>query len=141
METFSEFDTGTRNGQAVSTTMAFVRLLRNLTRVDGIGSRIVPIVPDEARTFGMDPLFSQLGIYSPLGQLCTPVDYEVLMRYKESKTGQILEEGINEAGAMSTFIASGKILCYSGNPYNSILHLLLYVRVPTDWRSSMVRRG
>ncbi len=116
VETFSEFDTGTRNGQAVSTTMAFVRLLRNLTRVDGIGSRIVPIVPDEARTFGMDPLFSQLGIYSPLGQLYTPVDYEVLMRYKESKTGQILEEGINEAGAMSTFIASGMSYATQGTP-------------------------
>ena len=116
VETFSEFDAGSQNGQAVSTTMAFVRLLRNLTRVDGIGSRIVPIVPDEARTFGMDPLFSQLGIYSPSGQLYTPVDYEVLMRYKESKSGQILEEGINEAGAMSTFIASGTSYATQGTP-------------------------
>ena len=140
METFSEFDSGTRNGQAVSTTMAFVRLLRNLTRVDGIGSRIIPIVPDEFRTFGMDPLFSQLGIYSPLGHSYTPVDYEILMRYKESKTGQILEEGINEAGAMSTFIASARHMLLRTS-YNSILHLLLHVWFPTDWRLSMVCRG
>ena len=105
-EAYVEFDEGSGK-QSVSTTMAFVRLLRNLTRAEGIGERIVPIVPDEARTFGMDPLFSALGIYAPDGQLYKPVDHKVLMKYKESKTGQILEEGINEAGAMSTFIASG----------------------------------
>ena len=71
------------------------------------GERVVPIVPDEARTFGMDPLFSEFGIYAPEGQLYKPVDHAVLMKYKESQSGQILEEGINEAGAMSTFIASG----------------------------------
>ena len=72
------------------------------------GERVVPIVPDEARTFGMDPLFSEFGIYAPEGQLYKPVDHSVLMKYKESQSGQILEEGINEAGAMSTFIASGR---------------------------------
>ena len=105
-DTYGEFDQGSGK-QSVSTTMAFVRMLRNLTRAEGIGPRIVPIVPDEARTFGMDPLFSSLGIYAPDGQRYTPVDHAVLMKYKESRTGQILEEGINEAGAMSTFIASG----------------------------------
>ena len=105
-DAYAEFDEGSGK-QSVSTTMAFVRLLRNLTRAEGIGERIVPIVPDEARTFGMDPLFSALGIYAPDGQLYKPVDHKVLMKYKESRTGQILEEGINEAGAMSTFIASG----------------------------------
>ena len=70
------------------------------------GERIVPIIPDEARTFGMDPLFAEFGIYHPDGQLYKPVDHKVLMKYKESAKGQLLEEGINEAGATSTFIAS-----------------------------------
>jgi len=106
-DVFAEFDSGTRAEQQVSTTMAFVRLLSNLLKSEEIGARIVPIIPDEARTFGMDPLFSSVGIYSPLGQLYKPVDHNVLMKYKESKSGQMMEEGINEAGALSTFIASG----------------------------------
>ena len=106
-ETYSEFDEGTKGEMEVSTTMAFVRLLRTLMRSEEIGKRIVPIVPDEARTFGMDPLFSEFGIYAPQGQNYTPVDHSMLMKYKEKKDGQILEEGINEAGAISSFIASG----------------------------------
>ncbi|MCH2641349.1 MAG: pyruvate dehydrogenase (acetyl-transferring), homodimeric type [Candidatus Thalassarchaeum sp.] len=106
-EAYAEFDDGTKGNLEVSTTMVFVRLMRSLMKADEFGERVVPIVPDEARTFGMDPLFSEFGIYAPEGQLYKPVDHAVLMKYKESKSGQILEEGINEAGAMSTFIASG----------------------------------
>ena len=84
-----------------------VRLLSKLLRHEGIGRRIVPIIPDEARTFGMDALFRQIGIYSPKGQLYEPVDRETLLYYNEVKDGQILEEGITEAGAMSSFIAAG----------------------------------
>jgi len=89
----------------ISTTMAFVRMLSNLTKDKQIGKRIVPIVPDEARTFGMEGLFRQLGIYSSSGQLYDPVDAGQVMYYKEDKKGQMLEEGINEAGAMSAWIA------------------------------------
>ncbi|MDE0707690.1 MAG: pyruvate dehydrogenase (acetyl-transferring), homodimeric type [Candidatus Poseidoniales archaeon] len=106
-EAYAEFDDGTKGNLKVSTTMVFVRLMRSLMKADGFGKHVVPIVPDEARTFGMDPLFNEFGIYAPDGQLYKPVDHSVLMKYKESKSGQILEEGINEAGAMSTFIASG----------------------------------
>ncbi len=106
-DAYAEFDDGTKGNLEVSTTMVFVRLMRSLMKADGFGKHVVPIVPDEARTFGMDPLFSEFGIYAPDGQLYKPVDHSVLMKYKESKSGQILEEGINEAGAMSTFIASG----------------------------------
>ena len=80
--------------------MAYVRLLTLLTKDKKIGKRIVPIVPDEARTFGMDPLFRQLGIYSNQGQLYDPVDSDQFLYYKEEKEGQILEEGINEAGSI-----------------------------------------
>ncbi|EGG98137.1 Pyruvate dehydrogenase E1 component [gamma proteobacterium IMCC2047] len=89
----------------LSTTMAFVRMLSTLTKDKRIGKRIVPIVPDEARTFGMEGLFRQLGIYSSSGQLYEPVDAAQVMYYKEDKKGQMLEEGINEAGAMSAWIA------------------------------------
>ncbi|MDP6906731.1 MAG: pyruvate dehydrogenase (acetyl-transferring), homodimeric type [Candidatus Thalassarchaeaceae archaeon] len=104
---YSEFDEGTKGKLQVSTTMVFVKLMRSLMKSGDFGNLVVPVVPDEARTFGMDPLFSEFGIYSPAGQMYKPVDHAVLMKYKESLTGQILEEGINEAGAMSTFIASG----------------------------------
>jgi pyruvate dehydrogenase E1 component len=90
-----------------STTMSFVRLLAKLLRHPGVGKRVVPIIPDEARTFGMDALFRQVGIYSPKGQLYEPVDRETLLYYQEAKDGQILEEGITEAGSMSSFIAAG----------------------------------
>ena len=102
---FEEFLHG--NDRPVSTTMAFVRILLNLLRDEKIGRLVVPIVPDEARTFGMDGLFRQFGIYSSKGQLYEPVDAENLLYYKEAKDGQILEEGITEAGAMSSFIAAG----------------------------------
>jgi pyruvate dehydrogenase E1 component len=91
----------------ISTTMAFVRLLTALTRDKAIGQYIVPIVPDEARTFGMEGLFRQLGIYSSKGQLYEPQDADQLMYYREDKKGHILQEGINEAGAMSSWIAAG----------------------------------
>lgn len=92
---------------AMSTTMATVRLLNKLLRDPEMGNKIVPIIPDEARTFGMDSLFRQIGIYSSKGQLYEPVDRETLLYYNETKDGQILEEGITEAGSMSSFIAAG----------------------------------
>jgi pyruvate dehydrogenase E1 component len=91
----------------ISTTMAFVRILAALLRDKTIGPRVVPIVPDESRTFGMEGLFRQFGIYSPVGQLYRPQDSEQLMFYKEDQHGQILEEGITEAGSTSSFIAAG----------------------------------
>jgi pyruvate dehydrogenase E1 component len=91
----------------ISTTMAFVRILAALLRDKSIGPHIVPIVPDESRTFGMEGLFRQLGIYSPHGQLYQPQDSKQLMFYKEDEQGQILEEGITEAGSISSFIAAG----------------------------------
>ena len=93
--------------QEVATTMAFVRLLKDLIRDPEIGPRIVPIIPDEARTFGMDAMFPTQKIYNHNGQLYTAVDRELLLSYKESTTGQILHEGINEAGSMSSFLAVG----------------------------------
>ena len=105
-EIFEEFYKGTE-GRAVSTTMAYVRILSQLLRNESIGKFIVPIIPDEARTFGMEGLFRQCGIYSHVGQLYEPVDMDSLMYYKEAKDGQILEEGINEAGSISSFIAAG----------------------------------
>ena len=105
-EAFSEFTLGSR-GQAVSTTMAFARLLRNLLRDPAIGKYVVPIVPDEGRTFGLDALFTEVKIYAPEGQLYTPVDAGLLLSYAEDSSGQILEEGITEAGAMASFQAAG----------------------------------
>jgi pyruvate dehydrogenase E1 component len=102
----------------MSTTMAFVRILTQLVRDRHVGKLIVPIVPDEARTFGMEGLFRQIGIYSSVGQLYEPVDAEQLMPYKEMKNGQILEEGINEAGSMSSWIAAGT--AYSNHGVNMI---------------------
>jgi pyruvate dehydrogenase E1 component len=99
-----------------STTMAFSRLLRNLVRDPQIGKRIVPIIPDEARTFGMDPLFKEIGIYNPLGQRYTAVDQELLLSYVEATDGQILEEGITEAGAMADFTAAATSYATHGEP-------------------------
>ncbi len=96
----------TAEGREISTTQAFVRLLTALTRDKSLGPRVVPIVPDEARTFGMEGMFRQLGIYAPEGQKYTPVDKDQVMYYREDKSGQILEEGINEAGAFSSWIAA-----------------------------------
>ena len=100
------------DGREISTTMAFVRILSGLLRDKGIGKYIVPIVPDEARTFGMEGLFRQLGIYSSVGQLYEPVDSDQVMYYREDKSGQILEEGINEAGAFSSWIAAATAYKY-----------------------------
>jgi pyruvate dehydrogenase E1 component len=105
LETYNEFFRGSNS--PASTTMSFVRLLSILLRNKEIGKQIVPIIPDEARTFGMDALFREIGIYSPKGQLYEPVDRASLLYYHEAKDGQILEEGITEAGAMCDFIAAG----------------------------------
>ncbi len=103
---YAEFAKGSGTA-AASTTMAFTRLLRNLLRDKNVGKRVVPIIPDEARTFGMDPLFKEVGIYSPLGQRYEPVDAETLLPYREATDGQVLEEGITEAGSMASFTAAG----------------------------------
>ena len=104
--------------------MAFVRLLTILCRDKKIGKNIVPIIPDEARTFGMDPLFRQLGIYSHKGQLYDPVDSDQFLYYKEAVNGQIFEEGINEAGAISSFIAVG--MSYQTTGQNMIPFYIYY---------------
>ena len=103
---YGEFMSGSGTQEA-STTMAFAKLLRNLLRDKVVGDRIVPIIPDEARTFGMDPLFKEVGIYSALGQLYDPVDSNLVLSYREAKDGQVLEEGITEAGSSASFQAAG----------------------------------
>jgi len=108
----------------MSTTMAFVRMLTSLARDRKIGKNVVPIVPDEARTFGMEGMFRQLGIYSSVGQLYEPQDKDQVMFYKEDKSGQILEEGINEAGAMSSWIAAAT--AYSSHGVNMIPFYVYY---------------
>ena len=120
---FEEFYKGTE-GRKVSTTMVFVRMLSKILRDPQIGKLIVPIVPDEARTFGMEAMFRQVGIYSSVGQLYEPVDMDTLLYYKESKDGQILEEGITEAGSMSSFIAAGT--AYANHGINAIPFFIYY---------------
>ncbi len=105
-----------QGGREISTTMAFVQILTTLLRDKNVGKRVVPIVPDEARTFGMEGLFRQIGIFSQEGQLYTPQDADQVMFYKEDKTGQILEEGINEAGAISSWIAAATSYSSSDTP-------------------------
>ena len=105
-ETLAEFYEGTVD-RPVSTTMAYVRILATLLQHDGIGPRIVPLIPDEARTLGMEALFRQFGIYSHPGQLYEPVDKANLLYYREATDGQIIEEGITEAGCLASFIAAG----------------------------------
>ena len=111
----------------LSTTMVFVRILTKLLRDKNIGERVVPIVPDEARTFGMDSLFRQFGIYSSVGQKYEPEDADKVMFYRESKNGMMLEEGINEAGAFSAWLSLAT--SYSNNqlPNDSVLYLLFNV--------------
>jgi pyruvate dehydrogenase E1 component len=123
MEPFAEFLKGS-DGRPVATTMVVVRLLTRLLRDKAIGRLIVPIIPDEARTFGMDALFRQVGIYSHIGQLYEPVDKETLLYYREAKDGQILEEGITEAGAMCSFIAAGS--AYATHGVNTIPFFMFY---------------
>jgi pyruvate dehydrogenase E1 component len=122
-EFFKEFYEG--NGEReVATTMAFVHLLSKLLKDKEIGKNIVPIVPDEARTFGMESLFRQVGIYSHVGQIYEPVDKGSLLYYKEEKSGQILEEGITEAGSVSSFIAAGT--SYATHGINMIPFFIFY---------------
>ena len=113
-EVDAEFAAGSQT--PVSTTMVFARILRNLIRDPQIGSRIVPIIPDEARTFGMDPLFKEVGIYAALGQRYEPVDSDLILSYREATDGQVLEEGITEAGSMASFQAAGTSYASHGLP-------------------------
>ncbi len=122
-ELFKEFYEGTE-GREASTTMVFVRILAKLLKDREVGKLIVPIIPDEARTFGMEALFRQVGIYSAKGQLYDPVDRQSLLYYKEAKDGQILEEGITEAGSMSSFIAAGT--AYATHGINAIPFFVYY---------------
>jgi pyruvate dehydrogenase E1 component len=122
-ELFEEFAKGTGDRKA-STTMVFVRMLSKLLRDKEIGPLVVPIVPDEARTFGMESLFRQVGIYSSIGQLYEPVDMDTLLYYKEAKDGQILEEGITEAGSICSFIAAGT--AYATHGVNTIPFFIYY---------------
>ena len=112
---YGEFQSGSGTQEA-STTMAFARLLRNLLRDKVLGDRIVPIIPDEARTFGMDPLFKEVGIYSALGQLYDPVDSNLVLSYREAQDGQVLEEGITEAGSSASFQAAGTAYATHAEP-------------------------
>ena len=112
------------NDREISTTMAFVRLLTILCKDESIGKYIVPIIPDEARTFGIEPLFRQLGIYSHAGQVYEPVDSDQFLYYREATDGQILEEGINEAGSISSFMAAGT--SYSNHNINMIPFFIYY---------------
>jgi pyruvate dehydrogenase E1 component len=123
LEEFKELLAGTE-GREVSTTMAFVRLLTRLMKVPEIGRLVVPIIPDEARTFGMDGLFRQVGIYSHVGQRYEPVDSDTFLYYREDKAGQILEEGITEAGSVSSFIAAGT--AYATHGVNTIPFFIYY---------------
>ncbi|HHF7343789.1 TPA: pyruvate dehydrogenase (acetyl-transferring), homodimeric type [Legionella feeleii] len=116
--------TASTGEREISTTMAFVRILSVLLKDKELSARIVPIVPDECRTFGMEGLFRQIGIYSPVGQLYTPVDHEQVMYYREAKDGQILEEGINEAGAFCSWIAAAT--SYSTNKLAMIPFYIYY---------------
>jgi pyruvate dehydrogenase E1 component len=122
-EVIQEFFKGTE-GRKASTTMVFVRLLSKLLRDKEIGHLVVPIVPDEARTFGMEALFRQVGIYSHVGQKYEPVDMDTLLYYKEAQDGQILEEGITEAGSVSSFIAAGT--AYANHGVNTIPFFIYY---------------
>ena len=122
-DSFAEFFAGSE-GREVSSTMAFVRLLARLMRDKSVGRYIVPIVPDEARTFGMEAMFRQFGIYSHAGQVYEPVDSDTLLYYREATDGQILEEGITEAGSMSSLIAAGT--AHSSHGINLIPFFIYY---------------
>jgi len=123
LEAFNALLEGTGERE-ISTTMAFVRILTVLLKDKNIGRNVVPIVPDEARTFGMEGLFRQIGIYSSVGQLYTPVDAETLMSYREDKKGQMIEEGINEAGSLCSWIAAGT--AYSNHGINMVPFYIFY---------------
>ncbi len=115
-DTYADLLAGTGEKIQASTTTAFARLLRNLLRDPGLGRRVVPIIPDEARTFGLDALFREVQIYAPFGQAYEPVDAALLLSYQESKTGRLLEEGITEAGSMASCTAAGTAYATWGEP-------------------------
>jgi pyruvate dehydrogenase E1 component len=117
--------------------MALVRIFNALLRDKELGPRVVPIVADEARTFGMDNMFRQVGIYAPEGQLYEPQDADSMLFYREAKDGQLLEEGINEAGALSSWIAAATSYSVHGQADAAVLHLLFDVRLPTRRRSDL----
>ena len=127
-------------GKEMSTTMAFVRMLGNLLKDTALGPRIVPIVADEARTFGMANLFKQVGIYSSVGQRYEPEDIGSVLSYREATDGQILEEGISEAGAIASWTAAATSYSVHGVRDAALLHLLLDVRLPARGRPDLGRR-
>ena len=120
--------------------MATVRMFKELLRDKEIGPRIVPIIPDEARTFGMDSWFPSLKIYNRNGQLYTAVDAELMLAYKESEIGQILHEGINEAGSAALVHRGRHVVCHAQRADDPDLHLLFDVRVPAHRRRPVGRR-
>ena len=121
---FERLYAATVEGKQVSTTFAWVNLMTAICRDPNIGKLLVPIVPDEGQTFGMPPMYKTFGIYSSVGQLYTPVDKGSMSEYRESKTGQILQEGINEAGSMASWIAAGT--AYSTHKVNTIPFYIYY---------------
>jgi len=122
---YRSFDQGTEEQKReVSTTMAFVGLLRDLLKMPDFGPRVVPIIPDEARTFGMESLFKDFKIYAPTGQHYQPVDHNMLLSYKEAQDGQVLEEGISEAGSMATFTAAAT--AYSSHREHMVPFFMFY---------------
>ncbi|MEX0848165.1 MAG: pyruvate dehydrogenase (acetyl-transferring), homodimeric type [Ilumatobacteraceae bacterium] len=139
---FAELRKGS-GSQSVSTTMSFTRLLRNLARDEGFGKYVVPIIPDEARTFGMDSLFRELKIYASQGQKYEPVDHDLLLSYAEAANGQILEEGITEAGAMSSFIAAATSYSHRGLatvPFYTFYSMFGFQRVgDLIWQAADIR--
>ena len=137
-DTYKALKKGSGN-QEVATTMAMVRTFKELLRDKEIGARIVPIIPDEARTFGMDSWFPSLKIYNRNGQLYTAVDAELMLAYKESEIGQILHEGINEAGSTAIVHRGGHVLRHPQRTDDPALHLLFDVRVPAHRRRVLGR--
>ena len=137
-DTYKALKKGSGN-QEVATTMATVRTFKELLRDKEIGPRIVPIIPDEARTFGMDSWFPSLKIYNRNGQLYTAVDAELMLAYKESEIGQILHEGINEAGLDGVVHRGGHVLRHPQRADDPDLHLLFDVRVPAHRRRACGR--
>ena len=135
LDHYGEWTAGSNN-RAVSTTMGFVSILRHLMKDAAIGKLIVPIVPDEGRTFGLESAIRQVGIYAPEGQKYSPHDADMLLYYREDKDGQILEEGITEAGSMASFTAAGTAYVNYKVPRDSLLHVLLDV-----WISAHRRHG
>jgi pyruvate dehydrogenase E1 component len=137
METFKPVLEATAEGREISTTQAYVRFLSLLLRDKALGPRVVPILVDEARTFGMEGLFRQIGIYNPEGQKYTPVDKDQVMYYREDKAGQILQEGINEPGGMSELDCCGHQLQHQQPHHGAVLRLLLDVRLPARGRPGL----